>query len=270
MCDGMKSFRIALWLRLAGGPIRAASECLRSRSRRPSAGGWLARRRSSQNSTVKRSAMLTDFLLVLVAISYSQSPDARLESARRLKQQGTLRPALQAYEASLPGLTSGPVYAQALLELSQIALALGEYPRAIEAGSQAADTFQKQHDGAMNHWPSMLWAPANFIAASMPWHSVASNARSVWIAHSTIAKAKSHTSATSVTCIFFKANISTRSRATNSRFVVPRKHPPSLGIRADGNWSSPTSLFCTSNWAKMRRPSATTSLRWPPGRASSE
>ena len=103
MCDRMTPFRIALWLRLAAGPdMRAASKCFRSRNRRPSGGGWLVRQRSNQNSTVKRPATLTGFLLVLVAISYSQSADARLESARRLKQQGTLPPALQAYEAYFP------------------------------------------------------------------------------------------------------------------------------------------------------------------------
>ncbi len=77
-----------------------------------------------------------------------QAQPAALESARRLKQQGALRPALQAYEALLPALRSAPEYSQALLELAQTALALGEYPRAAEAATQSAGLFRRRADAA--------------------------------------------------------------------------------------------------------------------------
>jgi CHAT domain-containing protein len=108
-----------------------------------------------QESTVK--AILTvrgsgkifaALLLALALLAHAQSPDQSLEAARRLKQQGALRPALQAYEALLPDLRSAPDYPQALLELSQTALALGEYPRAIEAGAEAAAIFRQRADAA--------------------------------------------------------------------------------------------------------------------------
>ena len=86
--------------------------------------------------------LIAALLLALPLLAQAQS----LESARRLKQQGSLRSALQAYEALLPGLRSASDYPQALLELSQTALALGEYPRAIEAGAQAAGLFHQRAD----------------------------------------------------------------------------------------------------------------------------
>jgi tetratricopeptide (TPR) repeat protein len=95
----------------------------------------------------RRAATLFLFLAISLP-AHAQSPDPRLESARLLKQQGSLRPALQAYEALLPALRSGPLYPQALLELSQTALALGEYSRAIEAGTQSAAIFQQRNDAA--------------------------------------------------------------------------------------------------------------------------
>ena len=93
-------------------------------------------------------AALATLLLVLAPIAYTQATDARLEAARRLKQQGSLRPALEAYEAAIPALRSAPVYPQALLELSLTAQALGDYSRSIEAGTQAADLFRKRSDAA--------------------------------------------------------------------------------------------------------------------------
>ena len=86
--------------------------------------------------------LIAALLLALPLLAQAQS----LESARRLKQQGSLRSALQAYEALLPGLRSASDYPEALLELSQTALALGEYPRAIEAGAQAAGLFHQRAD----------------------------------------------------------------------------------------------------------------------------
>ena len=92
-------------------------------------------------------AISAALLLALPLLVHAQS----FESAHRLKQQGSLRPALQAYEALLPAFRSAPdrgPYAVALLELSQTALALGEYPRAIEAGAEAAAIFQQRADAA--------------------------------------------------------------------------------------------------------------------------
>ncbi len=85
--------------------------------------------------------------IILLACCLQAQP-AALESPRRLKQQGSLRPALQAYEALLPALRSTPEYPQALLELAQTALALGEYPRAAEAAIQAAGLFHQRADAA--------------------------------------------------------------------------------------------------------------------------
>jgi tetratricopeptide (TPR) repeat protein len=93
-------------------------------------------------------AALVALLLFLPHSPQAQASESRLEAARRLKQQGALRPALQAYEALLPSLKSGPDYPQVLLELSQTALALGEYARAIDAGTQAAELFRHRSDTA--------------------------------------------------------------------------------------------------------------------------
>jgi CHAT domain-containing protein/tetratricopeptide (TPR) repeat protein len=100
--------------------------------------------RSSPAPPPRVGAILAALLLALPLLAQAQS----LEAARRLKQQGALRPALQAYEALLPALRAAPDYPQALLELSQTALALGEYPRAIEAGAQAAAIFHQRSDAA--------------------------------------------------------------------------------------------------------------------------
>jgi CHAT domain-containing protein len=85
--------------------------------------------------------------IILLACCLQAQP-AALESARRLKQQGSLRPALQAYEALLPALRSASEYPQALLELAQTALALGEYPRAAEAATNSASLFNQRADAA--------------------------------------------------------------------------------------------------------------------------
>jgi CHAT domain-containing protein len=109
-------------------------------------GGRPAPRRETGSRNI-----IAALLLALSLLAHAQSPAQSLESARRLKQQGSLRPALQAYEALLPAFRFAPdrgPYALALLELSQTALALGEYPRAIEAGAQAAAIFQQRADAA--------------------------------------------------------------------------------------------------------------------------
>jgi CHAT domain-containing protein/Tfp pilus assembly protein PilF len=80
------------------------------------------------------------FIFLLPVLAWSQ---ATLESARRLRQQGSLRNALQAYEAILPAHPGEP---QVLLELAQTAMALGEYPRAIDASAQAGNFFRKKGD----------------------------------------------------------------------------------------------------------------------------
>ena len=91
---------------------------------------------------------LAVLLLAFAPITRAQSADPGLEAARRLKQQGAARPALQAYEALLARFRSSPEYPQVLFELSQTAMAVGEYPRAIEAGTQAAELFRRRSDAA--------------------------------------------------------------------------------------------------------------------------
>src|SRR4051812_7791390 len=79
-------------------------------------------------------------ILLLPLLAHSQ---ATLESARRLRQQGSLRNALQAYEAILPSYPGEP---QVFLELAQTAMALGDYPRAIDASTQATKFFHQKGD----------------------------------------------------------------------------------------------------------------------------
>ena len=83
---------------------------------------------------------LRSFILLLPALALAQPT---LESARRLRQQGDLPAALQAYQAILPAHPGEP---QVFLELAQVAMALADYPRAIDASTQAANLFHQRGD----------------------------------------------------------------------------------------------------------------------------
>ena len=73
----------------------------------------------------------------------------RLESARLLKQQGSLSAAAKAYEAALTELRSGSdraLLAHTVLEYGQTELAAGVYGTAFSASRESADLFRELND----------------------------------------------------------------------------------------------------------------------------
>ena len=81
--------------------------------------------------------------LVVLLLPAPARSQPTLESARRLRQQGALPAALQAYLEILPAYPGEP---QVYLELAQIAMAVGDYPRAIDASTQASSFFRRRGD----------------------------------------------------------------------------------------------------------------------------
>ena len=91
------------------------------------------------------------FLVSAGALPQTPELSQRLQTARHLKQLGQMLPASQAYESLLSGPHAsgdGAILAQAFFESSQVALALGAYPRAVERATEAAGLFRKQGDGS--------------------------------------------------------------------------------------------------------------------------
>jgi CHAT domain-containing protein/lipopolysaccharide biosynthesis regulator YciM len=92
---------------------------------------------------------LTVLLLGWGAAADTPDVSQRLDAARQLKQQGSMQAAFDAYEAILPELRSAPQsndLAHAVLESSEIALARGDYPRAIARATEAAEIFGRRFD----------------------------------------------------------------------------------------------------------------------------
>ena len=93
-------------------------------------------------------------VLLVAAGATGQTPELslRLEAARQLKLKGSMQGTSEAYESLLPRLESAGAEAllpAALFETSQVALALGDYPRAARRADQAARLFRRlaQQDG---------------------------------------------------------------------------------------------------------------------------
>jgi tetratricopeptide (TPR) repeat protein len=89
--------------------------------------------------------------LLAFALASALAAETPLETARRIKQQGTPGAAAIAYEAALPALRSAAdrsLLAQALVEAAQASLAAADYNRAFERAEEAATSFRTLKDAA--------------------------------------------------------------------------------------------------------------------------
>jgi tetratricopeptide (TPR) repeat protein len=115
-------------------------------------------------------------LLVLALVLSAETP---LETARRLKQEGSPAAALTAYETALPSLRAAgdrAQLAQALLEAAQSALAAGDYNRTFDRASEAVVLFHQRNDdageaGALNTAASAQLYRGQYTAALDLFHN---------------------------------------------------------------------------------------------------
>jgi tetratricopeptide (TPR) repeat protein len=105
-------------------------------------------------------------LLAAGMAAQDDSPSRRLAAARELKQRGAASESAKAYEALLPGARAAGdrnVLAVALLESGQLALAAGNYPRALERGEEATALFRGLQDPANEAWAANLAGSAELF-----------------------------------------------------------------------------------------------------------